>query len=339
MADPRGIWRRSVAGRVWRQGQELELMHRAMGFAALGLVTLMPLLIVVAAAAPFQRTGFAQWIVDGMGLSDRPSDAVRHLFGAPRKVLSTTSALSLASLAFFGLSFAANVETGYLKIWELPANPWHSAWRRAVWLAALTAYLFAEAQSATVLRHGWLPNAARIAFTCTTGFVFFWWGLRFLLGNRVGRRSALPGAVFTMLGLVGLRVFSTLVLSPLTVSNAVTYGPVGTVLIVQCWLIGVGFVIFGAALLGRHVHERAGRRRAAGWTRRPGGAGQRRVRVPRPGGRTVESSYGTPASEAEPGDEARRHGRSIRRRGAKRWAGAQGQSAHVPSGADRADGR
>jgi membrane protein len=55
---------------------------------------------------------------------------------------------------------------------------------------------------------------------------------------------------------VGLRVFSSLVFAPLIVSNAVAYGVVGTVLVVQSWLIGAGFVVFGGAMLGRHVHER-----------------------------------------------------------------------------------
>jgi membrane protein len=194
-----------------------------------------------------------------MGLSEAPSEAVRRLFAAPRKVLSTTSAFSLASLSFFGLSFASSVETGYRKVWELPAGPWRGQWRRAVWLAALTGYLFVEAQSGTVLTNGWGQGAVRVALTFLSGVLFFWWGQRFLLGrgDRVSGRAALPGAVLTMLGLVGLRVFSRLVFSPLIVTNAVTYGPVGTVLVVECWLIGVGFVVFGGALLGRHVYEAA----------------------------------------------------------------------------------
>ena len=85
------------------------------------------------------------------------------------------------------------------------------------------------------------------------GVLFFWWGQRFLLGGRVPWRALLPGAVATMLGLVGLRGFSYLVFSPLIVSNAVTYGSVGTVLVVQSWLIGVGFVVFGGAMVGRHA--------------------------------------------------------------------------------------
>ncbi|MYS19429.1 MULTISPECIES: YhjD/YihY/BrkB family envelope integrity protein [unclassified Streptomyces] len=239
---------------MWKQGAEIELMHRSMGFAALGFVTLMPLLVVVAAATPWQHgAGFAQWVVDGMGLGPHPASAVRGLFTAPRRVLSTTGAWSLASLAFFGLSFVACVETGYRKIWDLPASPWHSEWRRAVWLAVLTGYLFCEAQSATVMGSGEFRSVIRIALTVVFGIAFFAWGQRFLLTGSVDLRSAMPGAVLTMAGLGGLRIFSARIFSPMITSNAVTYGPVGTVLMVVTWLIGVGFVVFGAALLGRHI--------------------------------------------------------------------------------------
>jgi membrane protein len=45
------------------------------------------------------------------------------------------------------------------------------------------------------------------------------------------------------------------VFSPLIASNAVAYGPVGTVLVIQSWLVGVGFVVFGGALVGRLLYE------------------------------------------------------------------------------------
>ncbi|MCF1510134.1 YihY/virulence factor BrkB family protein [Streptomyces glomeratus] len=233
----------------------MELLHRSMGFAALALVTLAPLLIVVAAAAPFQQRGFASWVTDGMSLTGRPANAVDHLFGAPRTVLSATSAFSVVALALFGLTFASSVQTGYERVWDLPAGRWHTVWRRAVWLTALTAYLFAEVQSGAILGSGILQSAVRILLTVVFGVLFFWWGQHFLLGSRVSWRALLPGAAATMLGLVGLRWFSYQVFSPLIVNNAVTYGAVGTVLVVQSWLIGVGFVVFGGALLGRHLHE------------------------------------------------------------------------------------
>lgn len=71
-----------------------------------------------------------------------------------------------------------------------------------------------------------------------------------------------------MLGLLGLRLFSRLVLSPSIASNTVAFGPIGTVLVLQSWLVGVGVVVFGGALAGRLLHEelarRAYKRRRAG---------------------------------------------------------------------------
>lgn len=34
-------------------------------------------------------------------------------------------------------------------------------------------------------------------------------------------------------------------------SNAVSYGAVGTILVVQSWLVGVGYTVYGGALVGR----------------------------------------------------------------------------------------
>ena len=65
----------------------------------------------------------------------------------------------------------------------------------------------------------------------------------------------MPGAVATVVGLAGLRTFSGLVFEPLIARNAVSYGALGTVLIVQSWLIGVGWVLFHGQLSGRWFHD------------------------------------------------------------------------------------
>ena len=38
-------------------------------------------------------------------------------------------------------------------------------------------------------------------------------------------------------------------------TNAVTYGALGTVLVVQSWLIGVGWVVYGGQLFGRWFYD------------------------------------------------------------------------------------
>ncbi|MFR9798795.1 ribonuclease BN [Streptomyces sp. MS06] len=249
---------------LYRRGRELELMHRAMGFATLALVTLAPLLIVVAAADPLARGGFAAWLADGMGLSGRSERVLTNIISPPPEVVSTTSVWGGIALAVFGVSFGGSVQNGYERIWHLPSGPWHRVWRQAVWLAVLTGYLYQEVQTRAAL-----GGPERIALSSATGILFFWWGQWFLLGKQVRLLNLLPGAIATMVGLVGLRGFSYLVFTPLIIEQAISYGTVGIVLVVESWLIGVGFVVYGGALFGHwvlhhHVLTRTDRARGDG---------------------------------------------------------------------------
>jgi len=252
------------AERVWydlrfkdlhRSGKEFELMERAMGFAALAMLTVFPLLVVVAAASAATHHGLAVWVVYGMGLTGSSARAVGQVFSAPAKVLSTTSVFSLFLLGVFGVTFAGSVQAGFERVWGLPAGPWHKIWRQAVWVIVFIAYIYAAATVGTVTRHAPAETVSRLSVAIVLGIAFFWWGLRFLVGGRVSYLAAMPGAVATVAFLAGLRAFSALVFEPLIVSNAVTYGALGTVLIVQSWLIGVGWVVYGGQLFGRWFND------------------------------------------------------------------------------------
>jgi membrane protein len=249
------VWHDLQFKDLYRNGRGFELMHRAFGFAALAILTVIPLLILIAAANPAPRRGLAVWVIYGMSLTGSAADAVTRLFSAPARVLGTTSVFSALLLGVAGVSFAGSVQAGFEKIWGLPAGPWHKIWRQAVWLTALVAYIYVEATVGTITHHGLDETASRVAVSVVLGVAFFWWGLRFLVGGRVSYLAAMPGAVATIVGLGGLRVFSALVFEPLIARNAVTYGALGTVLIVQSWLIGVGWVVYGGQLFGRWFHD------------------------------------------------------------------------------------
>jgi membrane protein len=250
--------RRRIAGSAvelaWIRGREMELMHRAMGFAALGFLTLVPLLILVAAADPASGQGFARWLGQGIGVSAGPQHEIQQLFGRPGQALQGTTALGLAALAVFGLSFGGAVQTGYERVWDLSTARWHTAWRHVVWLAALIVYLIIFVN--TPVTSDSVPwKLFGTIGDVVAAFLFIWWSQRVLLAGRVRWGALLPGAVATALGMLGLRIFSQLVFSPLIASSAVTYGPFGTVLVIQSWLVGVGFVVYGGALVGRLYHE------------------------------------------------------------------------------------
>ncbi|MFI9062209.1 YhjD/YihY/BrkB family envelope integrity protein [Streptomyces sp. NPDC053429] len=257
---PHDRLRASLVGLAWSRGRQMELMHRAMGFAALGFLTLVPLLVVVAAAAPGSGSGFGRWLGQALGVTESSRARVEMLFSAADLALERTTAFGLAALAVFGLTFGSAVQTGYEKVWDLPTARWHTMWRHVVWLALLVCYLALLVE---------IPAPSKSAVGIAIGTVsdligtvlFFWTSQHLLLGGRVRWRALLPGAVATSIGLLGLRVFSQLVFSPLIASSAVTYGPFGTLLVVQSWLVGVGFVVYGGSLVGRLAHERLTLRR------------------------------------------------------------------------------
>lgn len=235
--------------RVGRRSSELELMHRALGFAALGFVAMMPLLIVIADISPVDYGGFGQWLVDSMGLSGRSESIVMGLFAQSRGALSSTDALGLAIVCVFGQSFASSFQTGYEKVWELRPRMRHRLWEQTLWLATLTGQLYTVAVSSHSA-HAWTGLIRGVLWV-----LLFWWGQWILLGRRVAWRTLLPGSILTMIGLFGLRLFSKLVFASMVVDAAATYGAVGTVLVVVTWLVAVGFVVFGAALLGEQCRR------------------------------------------------------------------------------------
>ncbi|GAA1190365.1 membrane protein [Kitasatospora gansuensis] len=246
-----------VAKAVWHRGREIELLHRSMAFAALCFVTLVPLLIVIAAASPTRGIGIADWIIDGLGLSGRSAQAVDELFSSRRDVLSTTTAFGLASLSVFGISLMTAVQNAYERIWRVESAAWHAVWRQVLALAGLIGYVLVAAWSGVPWDGTAAQPALRATATLIGGVLFFWWLQWLLLGSRVGWRTLLPGAVATVAALGGLRVFSRLVFAPLIASNAITYGVIGTVFVVQSWLIGVGYCVYAGALTGealQHAH-------------------------------------------------------------------------------------
>ncbi|PBC70787.1 membrane protein [Streptomyces sp. TLI_235] len=261
--EPGGLRARlaEVAREVWRRAREIELLHRSMAFAALCFVTVVPLLVVIAAASPTNGSGIADWMIDGLGLSGRSAVAVDELFAPRGEVVSTTTGLSLAALAVFGVSLMAAVQNAYERIWQVPPGAWHAVWRQVLGLVGLIGFVLVAAWSGVPWNGTGVQPALRVAATLLGGVLFFWWLQRLLLGARVPWRVLLPGACTTVVALVGLRVFSRFAFAPMIVSNAVSYGAIGTVLVVQSWLIGVGYCVYAGALTGEALHRRPTPRR------------------------------------------------------------------------------
>jgi membrane protein len=85
---------------------------------------------------------------------------------------------------------------------------------------------------------------------------FFVWAPRLLLDGRVKARDILPGALFTLLGLVGMRIVSGLVLKHWLEWYSKSYGAIGIVMAIFFWLIILATILVLAAALSPALAQR-----------------------------------------------------------------------------------
>jgi membrane protein len=86
---------------------------------------------------------------------------------------------------------------------------------------------------------------------------FFVWAPHLLLDGRVSARDILPGAVFTVLAFVGMRIISGVLLKHWLEWYSKTYGAIGIVMAMFFWLIILATVmVLAAALSPALAHRR-----------------------------------------------------------------------------------
>jgi membrane protein len=96
-------------------------------------------------------------------------------------------------------------------------------------------------------------------------FYYFVWMPRMLLHKRVSRRDVVPGAVFTLLGLVGLRLLSALLFKHWLVWYSKYYGSLGIVMALFFWIIlYASLLVLAAAFSPALAHRRDLRQARAG---------------------------------------------------------------------------
>jgi membrane protein len=206
---------------------------------------------------------------DPNALADR-IDGRLHLHGTTADLFSTVMVgagehklsgvlIAIVDLFCFGLGFARVLQLAHARSWGLGLRKRVVAdqARYAEVLAVLVVAAFLFVLQTRELR----GDPAWISYALDAGWVgllvgFFVWAPRLLLHHRVAARDLLPGAVFTVLGLIGLRLTSALLLTHWLNWYSTTYGAFGIVIAIFFWIILIGTIMILAAALSPALARR-----------------------------------------------------------------------------------
>ena len=246
--------RSSAAGSLWHRLNAVDFMNSSLQFAALGVLCLFPFLVLVSAGTGHD---LRQTVITRMGLDQHAAHDVNTLISPGDHAVTSLSILGGILIILGAIGIASTLQAWYERVYDQPpARKW---WRqlanRLLWLAGFIVYLAAQEFIAVQLT----DVGARIPIYIVTfviAVVFYCWTLHVLLLGRLGWKELFPGGLATAICITGLGVFSSLLFSGQIVSSDNDYGPIGVMMILLSWLIGIGVCFHLGAVIGRAWNER-----------------------------------------------------------------------------------
>jgi membrane protein len=211
------------------------------------LVSLLPFLILLSA---FASERIDDDIALRLGLNQRASGIVSHLFTSSPAVLNVATLTSLLFVTAGTLAVASSLQQIYEKAFRQDPRGMRDLYRLPIWVVVLCAAVALEGIAGRPVRNapGGIVLAELVTFAVMTPF--FWWTMHFLLAGRVPWRKLLLPAIATGFCFAGLGVFSKFYFSSTIISDSRTYGTIGAVFGILTWLIAIAAVIIIGVVAG-----------------------------------------------------------------------------------------
>jgi membrane protein len=223
------------------------------------LLTMLPVALVTASYVYKDPTALSDRIEHRLKLRGTTADLFSSVMRGTGEHKLSAVFIAIIDLFFFGLGFPRVFQLAQARSWglDLRKSPIADQARYAEVLTAMVigAILFvfqAKELQGDPSWIGWILDIVWVALL----LAFFVWTPRLLLHHRVAARDLLPGAVFTVLGLVILRVISVLLLTHWLNWYSTTYGAFGIVIAIFFWIILIGTVLILAAALSPALAHR-----------------------------------------------------------------------------------
>jgi uncharacterized BrkB/YihY/UPF0761 family membrane protein len=228
-------------------------------------LTLLPAALVMSSYLESDPNAFATHVIHRLGLHGATETLFRGVLqGASAQKLGA-SLIALGSIAVFGLGIGRVLQLAHARAWGLDLRKARirDQARYVQILLALLGMIFLWALQGKLLRGepawiGWVLAPLWLVLI----FAFFVWMPRLLLHREVARRDIVPGAVFTLLGLLGTRLLSSYLFVNWLEWYGKYYGGLGIVMALFFWVTIPATILVLAAALSPAFAQRRDLRQA-----------------------------------------------------------------------------
>jgi membrane protein len=240
--------------RCLRRFAAIDGRNRALVLGGQAFTTVIPLLIVVAAAASRQGpTALADRMADRFHVTGASAQAIRTLFERPPGATGAITIAGVVVMLFSLLSLIRSLQRTYEAAWQLPALGVRGTVHGMTAIGLLVASFLVLALLVGLLRQA--PAGSVLAFVLRIVVNTAVWLVlqRLLLSRRVSIRQLLPGSIVIGAGSALLTLYSALWMPRVIESNADQYGIIGITFALLTWLIVVCLCLVVAAVIGAEI--------------------------------------------------------------------------------------
>jgi membrane protein len=244
----------SLPVRSLRRFVSINGRDRTLVLGGQAFTTIIPLLIVVAAAASSKGpTAVADRLADRFHVTGTSAEAIRTLFERPPGAAGSITIIGLVFLAFSLLSLTRSLQRTYEAAWQLPAVGMRGTLNGISALGLLISSLIVLSLLVGVLRQ--VPAGSALAFVLRVAVNTAVWLLLqwLLLSRRVAIRRLLPGSLVIAVGSAILSFYSAVWMPRLIENNSERYGIIGITFAMLTWLILICFCTVAAAVLSAEL--------------------------------------------------------------------------------------
>jgi membrane protein len=244
----------SLPVRCLRRFAAISGRDRALVLGGQAFTTIIPLLIVVAAAASRQGpTALADRLANRFHVTGESAQAIRTLFERPPGATGTVTIAGLVVLVFSLMSLTRSLQRTYEAAWQLPATGMRGTLNGMTAIGLLISSLLVLSLLVGVLRQ--VPAGSALAFVLRIVSTTAVWLVlqRLLLSRRVAIRQLFPGSIVIGAGSAVLSFYTALWMPRLIENNSERYGIIGITFAMLTWLILVGFCLVAAAVISAEL--------------------------------------------------------------------------------------